>query len=149
METISFLSFSDNPHIASFIVLVQWKRIFETNPSFWLMETDFRLIVNLVLLFKAIFCQWTTFFKLGINQFSLIFSVLNNENSFSGQWKRNFQLILHSGEWKRIFCLVFCDSKQILCQWKPLFKLRRSHILQSNVSPATGNHSIRFFLDIF
>ena len=55
--------------------------------------------------------------------------------------------MLHSGDWERNFCLVFFYSEQILCQWKPLFKIRWSHFLQSNLS-LIGNHFLLVFLNI-
>ena len=103
------------------------KSHFSRTPSFWLVETDVRIITNFVLLFGAFFCWWTQFMKLGVNQFSSSFSVPNNENNFSSQWKRIFYRMLHSGGWKRISCLMFFYSEQMLCQWKLLFKTRWSH----------------------
>ena len=60
------------------------KSYFSRNPSFWLVETDIRLITNFVLLFETFFCWWTQFLRLGVNQFSSIFSVPNSGSSFSG-----------------------------------------------------------------
>ena len=96
---------------------------FSRNLSFWLVEIDFRLITNFVLLFGAFFCWRTQCLELGVNQFSSIFSIPNSASSFSGQWKRIFYRMLYSGEWKRIFCLAFFYLNQMLCQWKSLFML--------------------------
>ena len=38
---------------------VQWNCIFSGNPSFWLVETDFWLTGNFMLLFGAFLCWWT------------------------------------------------------------------------------------------
>ena len=35
-----------------------WKNIFLTNPSFWLVESEFLSIGNNILLFTAFFCYW-------------------------------------------------------------------------------------------
>ena len=40
------------------------------------------------------FCCWKALLKLGVNQFSSIFSVSKSGSSFSGQWKRIFYRIL-------------------------------------------------------
>ena len=69
------------------------KITFSRNPSLWLMETDFRLITNFGLLFKAVFCWWAQCLKLGVNQFSSDFLIPNSGNSFSGEWKRIFWLV--------------------------------------------------------
>ena len=79
------------------------KLYFSTNASFWVVEMNHRLITNLVLLSRAFFCWWTPFLKLGVYQFSSIFSVLNSGSSFSGWWKQIFYKILRSWERKRIF----------------------------------------------
>ena len=77
----------------------EWKQLFgtvklyfSTNASFWVVEMDHRLITNLVLLLlsRAFFCWWTPFLKLGVNQFSSIFSVLNSGSSFSAGGNRFF-----------------------------------------------------------
>ena len=60
------------------------------------------------------FCCWKALLKLGVNQFSLIFSVPNSESSFSGQWKRIFYRMLFiptSGN--GFFFLTFFYSEQI------------------------------------
>ena len=111
--------------------LLEWKQFFipvklyfSTNLSFWLVETNFLYITNLVVSFRAFFCWWTPFLKLGVNQFSSFFSITNSGINFSGKWKLIFYRMLHSGDWKHIFCLVFFYLEQILWWWKPLFKLR-------------------------
>ena len=109
-----------------------WKQLFgpakshySRNPSFWLVETDFRLITNIALLFGTFFCWWIQCLKLSENQFSLIFFYsLTAEAVFPASGDGFFYQILHSGEWKWIICLVFFYSEQMLSQWKPLFKLR-------------------------
>ena len=68
------------------------KIAFSRNPSFWLMETDFRLITNFGLLFEALFCLWAQCLKLFVNQFSSNFLIPNSGSSFSGEWKRFFWL---------------------------------------------------------
>ena len=40
--------------------------------------------INCKLLFGAFFCWWTQFLKLGVKQFSSIFSIPNSGSSFSG-----------------------------------------------------------------
>ena len=52
--------------------------------SFWLVETDFRLITNLVLLSRACFLPVDTMLEISCNQFSSIFSVPNSGSSFYG-----------------------------------------------------------------
>ena len=44
--------------------------------SFVLLETDFWLIANFMLLFGAFLCWWTLFLKLGVNLFSSFFLFL-------------------------------------------------------------------------
>ena len=51
------------------------------------------------------FCCWKALLKLGVNQFSSIFSVPNNF----------LMNAIHSKKWKQIFCLLFFYSGQILC----------------------------------
>ena len=131
----------------------EWKQFFGTvklyfsmNASFWVVEMDHRLITNLVLLSRAFFCWWTPFLKLGVNQFSSIFSFLNSGSSFSGWWKQIFYKILHSWEWKRIFCQVFFYSEQILCYWKPLLRLRWRHFYRVTFLLLLETIFYRFFL---
>ena len=68
---------------SSFFQLMETE--FSSNPSSRLVYTDFGLISNLVLLFRAFLLL-----KLGVNQFSPIFSVPNSGSRFSGYWKRIF-----------------------------------------------------------
>ena len=63
-------------------------------------------------LFRAFFCWWAPFLRLGLSQFSSVFQFLTVEAVLP--------------EWIQIFSLVFFYSEQILCWWKPLFKLRSS-----------------------
>ena len=65
-----------------------------------------------MLLFRAFFCQWEPFLRLGVNQFSSFFQILT------------VKAVLP--DWKQIIFLVFFYSEQILCWWKSLFKLRSS-----------------------
>ena len=65
-------------------ILIQMEVAFRSSEiTFSLVETDFRLITNFVLLFRAFLCWCTQFFKLGVNQFSSIFSIANSGSSFS------------------------------------------------------------------
>ena len=55
--------------------------------SFWVNFKSCTFVQNFFLCWKALL-------KLGVNQFSLIFSVPNSGSSFSGQWKRIFYRML-------------------------------------------------------
>ena len=55
--------------------------------SFWVNFKSCTFVQNFFLCWKALL-------KLGVNQFSLIFSVPNSLSSFSGQWKRIFYRML-------------------------------------------------------
>ena len=70
-ETVFFILFF-------FRYWLEWKKLFgpvkshfSRNPSFWLTETDIRLITN----------WWTQCFKLGVNQFSSSFLIPNRGSS--------------------------------------------------------------------
>ena len=67
--------------------LVQWKRIFETNPSFRIVETTFFPICQILLVVKAF---------------------------ISVQCKHIFHQILHFGQWKLTFGLVETNLFQFL-----------------------------------
>ena len=69
---------------SSFFRLVEMKIL--SNPSQRLVYSNFGLISNHILQFKAFFCYW----KAGVNQFSSIFLLPNSGNSFSGYRKRIF-----------------------------------------------------------
>ena len=75
--------FADIPASGSnFLWLMETE--FSSNPSSRLVYTDFALISNCVLLFRAFFCCWKALLELGVNQFSSIFSVSNSASCFSG-----------------------------------------------------------------
>ena len=81
--------FADIPGSGSrFFWLVQTE--FSSNPSSLLVYTDFGLISNHVLLFRAFFCCWKALLKLDANQFSSIFLVSNSGSNYSGQCKQIF-----------------------------------------------------------
>ena len=80
MKPFSWI-FADIPASGSnFFLLV--KTDFSSNPSSRLLHTDFGLISNLALLFRAFFLLWKALLKLDVNQFSSIFLVPNSGSNF-------------------------------------------------------------------
>ena len=69
-----------------------------------LVYTDFGLILNRMLLFRAFFfCYWNALLKLGVNQFSSIFSVPKRGISFRLVEMDILSNTIHSDKWKRVF----------------------------------------------
>ena len=78
---------------SSFFRLVETE--FSSTPSSRQVDTNFELISNRVLLFRAFFfCCWKALLKLRVNQFSSIFSVPNSGSSFPDQLKQIFYRML-------------------------------------------------------
>ena len=122
--------------------LVQWKRIFETNPSLQLVETNF-----LPFLVKAFSVQCKLIFQqiLHSGQWRLIFwlvkTILFIYLKYPFHLKQFFHLlaiyfkrILYYSQWQRIFCLVetiffyshFFLETIIAIRGRPIF-FKKSH----------------------
>ena len=132
---------------SSFFRLVKTK--FLSNLSSWLLYTDFKLITNRVLLFRAFyFCCRKALLKLSANSFSSILSVPNSGKQFFRLVEMDFlSNAIHSNVWKQTFFLVilfraifvlvetiiqikvepFLIKKPVSYYWKP-FSVRFLHI---------------------
>ena len=106
----NLISASGNHFLQFFLTLIRIEAVFRYS------DTDFRLIKNLVFLFRAHVCWCAPFRKLGVNQYSSICSIPNSDSSFPGYSKRIFYWMLHCGEQGTVFLSsVFLFRANLCC----------------------------------
>ena len=98
--------------------VVQWNLIFQRILLFWLVETDFQQVTNLVLLLRAFSCWWTPFLKFMKTNFLPFFQFLTVEAVFLASGKGFFIecFILASGNGFSVSCTLLVRANFVLIE---------------------------------